>query len=218
MNEWWLLICFLILLLPAIRVVLYPLRKSRVVLLLAPILMVLIGFGYWHWGAGIEWVNYLHAGEKQQRIQTMLKSMKDPAEVIDKLKQTLQAQPDSARGWYLLGRLYASQNQWQSANDAFERAHALQPDDEQIAVNYAQNLWQLNHQQYNDVSRGLLNDILNRNANQPDTLAMLAMDAYQQKNYQLAIDYWQRLLKLVPPQSEESNAIRKAIARAQRKL
>jgi len=218
MNEWWLLICFLILLLLALSVAIYPLRKSRMALFLTPVLIVLVGLSYWHWGAWPEWVNHLEANDKQQRIQTMLKSIRDPAELIAKLKSTLRKQPNSARGWYLLGRLYVSQNQWQQANKAFERAYTLQPDDEQITVNYAQNLWQLNHQTFDNTSRVLLNSVLQRNANQPDALAMLAMDAYQLHHYQQAIDYWQRLLKLASPQSEEAQAIRKAIAKAQHAL
>ena len=206
------------LLLLALSIALYPLRKSRVIMILAPVLIVLVSLAYWRWGAWSEWVNHLQAYEKQQRIQTMLKSMHDPAELIATLKATLHKQPNSARGWYLLGRLYVSQNQWQQANDAFERAHHLQPDDEQITVNYAQNLWQLHHQTFDKTSRALLIGVLKKNANQPDALAMLAMDAYRRDNYQQAIDYWQRLLTLAPPQSEEAQAIRKAIAKAQAKI
>lgn len=216
MNEWWLLACFLIILMLALGVALYPLRKTRLAWLLAPVLLVLISIAYWHWGAWPEWASYLQAREKQQRVQAMLKSMHDPSQLIDKLKATLQKQPNSARGWYLLGRLYVSQNEWQLANDAFAKAHELEPNDEKITVNYAQNLWQINHQTFDKTSRALLTDVLKRNANQPDALAMLAMDAYKRRAYQQAIDYWQRLLKLIPPHSEEAQAIRKAIAKAQR--
>lgn len=216
MNEWSLLICFLILLMLALAVVCYPLRQSRIAIMLsALVLIILAGLAYWHWGSLPEWRQYLQNDVKQQRIQAMMKSMRDPAELIARLKATVQKQPNSARGWYLLGRLYASQNQWQEANDAFATAHELQPEDEQITVNYAQNLWQLNHQQFNDKTRALLNDVLKHNANQPDALAMLAMDAYTRHNYQQAIDYWQDLLKMASPQSEEAGAIRKAIAKAQ---
>lgn len=217
MNEWWRLISLLILLMLALTLALYPWRKSRAVILgAAPVMIVLTGLAYWHWGAGLEWTHYLQEGIRQQRAQSLMKTMHDdPAELIAKLKATVEKQPASARGWYLLGRLYVSQNQWQQANDAFATAHQLQPNDEQITVNYAQNLWQLNNQQFDGTIRTLLNDVLKRNASQPDALAMLAMDAYACHEYQRAIDYWQALLKQVSPQSEEAMAIRKAIAKAQ---
>jgi cytochrome c-type biogenesis protein CcmH/NrfG len=47
---------------------------------------------------------------------------------------------------------------------------------------------------------------------------MLAMDAFQQKDYERAIALWERLLPLMPEQSRDSNAIRQAIAAAQQKL
>lgn len=47
---------------------------------------------------------------------------------------------------------------------------------------------------------------------------MLAMDAFVSHAYEDAIRYWQRLLKLAPEQSEEAQAIRKAIAKAEEHL
>ncbi len=215
MSEWWLLFCLLILMLLAVGIAIYPLRKNRGVMILAPVLVAVAGLAYWHWGAWSGWVEYLQTGKKQQRIQAMMQSIKNPGELIAKLRLTLENEPDSARGWYLLGRLYVSQNQWQQADEAFARAHRLQPENEQITVNYAQNLWQLNHQKFDETSRALLKGVLDKNPEQPDALAMLAMDAYSRHDYQQAIDYWQHLLKFVPPQSEEAQAIRKAIAKAQ---
>lgn len=216
MNKWWLLGCLVILLIFALIAALYPLRKSRLsTMVLAPVLMILVGFAYWHWGSWLDWTQHLRDNVKQARIQTMLNAMHEPAELIEKLKVTLQQQPKSARGWYLLGRIYVSQNQWQEANKAFSIAHQLKPANEQITVNYAQNLWQLNHQKFDDNIRALLKEVLDKNANQPDALAMLAMDAYTRHEYQQAIDYWEHLLRLAPPQSEEAGAIRKAIAKAQ---
>ena len=56
--------------------------------------------------------------------------------------------------------------------------------------------------------------MLQRNPNQPDAIAMLATDAFEQDDFQQAIDYWQHLLDLIPPQSDEAKAIRRAINKA----
>lgn len=219
MNEVWLLAGFISLFLVGLSIVLYPLRKSgRYVLVLIPLLSCLIGLGYWHWGAWPAWTTYLKEAEKQRRAEVMLKSIRDPAELITQLKDRLNQQPDSARGWYLLGRLYVSQTLWQNASEAFAKAHTLEPDNIQITVNYAQSLWQENQQIINPTIRTLLNAVLDKNADDPDALAMFAMDAYKRHDYQTAIDYWQHLLTLAPPQSEDAQAIRKAIAKAQTML
>ncbi|WED41786.1 tetratricopeptide repeat protein [Legionella cardiaca] len=218
MNKW-LLICFLMLVLLALPVILYPFRKSKGISFLLTLMIALaIIAGYWHWGAMPQWQLFLDHEEKQKKVQAVLQSIKNPMQLIEKLKARLQTDPNSARGWYLLGRLYASQEQWVSARDAFEKAHQLNPDDEATTVNYAQSLWQLNQQQFNDAIRALFKKLLQKNPNQPDALAMLAMDAFTAQDYQQAIDYWQQLLKLAPEQSQEAQMIRKAIAKAQQQL
>ncbi len=179
MNEWWLLTGCSLLLMIAVGVVLYPLRAAPRVFFLAPVLILLISLAYWHWGSVGEWIHYLQTREKQQHIQQMLKSMQGPSALIEQLKQAVKEQPNRAKGWYLLGRLYVSQNQWQLADDAFTKAYQLEPDNEQFTLNYVQNAWQMNQQKFTDTHRKLLAHVLEKNPNQPDALAMLAMDAYQ---------------------------------------
>ena len=219
MNEWSLLLVFVVFLIISLIVALYPLQKRAMSgMLLAPIIFSLVAFAYWRWGAWPDLNRFIHQQARQQQAQAMLKSIRNPQELIDRLKARLEQQPDSPRGWYLLGRVFASQEQWPQAHEAFAKAHHLKPDDEQTTVNYAQSLWQLNHQKFNDESRALFQTVLQKNANQPDALAMLAMDAFIGHAYQQAIDYWQRLLKFAPPQSEEAQSIRKAIAKAQHSM
>lgn len=171
--------------------------------------------GYWYWGAWSEWGHHQYQLEKQQSIQALLKSNDNPAIWIKKLKLKLEAHPNSAKGWYLLGRLYASQSDWEDARFAFAKAKQLQPNHIPIIVNYAQSLWQLNHQKFNDETRNLFREVLKQKPEQPDALAMLAMDAFLRHSYKSAIDYWQQLLNIVPPQSDDAKAIHQAIAKAE---
>ncbi len=218
MNEWFLLMSFLVLLVLALCIVLYPLRPFRMrTLLWCPILCVLVAVGYGLWGAWPAWTHHHQEQEKQRRAEALLKTVHDPEELIEKLKAQLKKQPSSVRGWYLLGRLYASQNRWKDACDAFAVAYQKQPDDEQVAVNYVHSLWPFHHQSFDQHSRELLTKILKNNPLQPDALGMRAMDAYARHDYQQAIDDWQRLLKIAPPQSNDAKAIRKAIAKAEEK-
>ncbi|TAL61437.1 MAG: tetratricopeptide repeat protein, partial [Legionella sp.] len=127
----------------------------------------------------------------------------------------LDDKPRSAKGWFLLGKLYSSQTEYGKAQDAFTKAHELNPDDEQFTVFYIHSLWISNNQQFNDAIRQLFKDSLVKNPKQADALAMLAMDAFLEHHNEQAVGYWQRLLQLTAPQSEEAEAIRKAIAKAQ---
>lgn len=219
MNEWWLLSSFIFLSFLALLMALYPLRKSKgVYYLLIPLLTGGISLGYWHWGSWSEWRDYLNHKETQKRVEAVLQTIKGPEELIARMKARLNENPASARGWYLLGRLYASQNHWSLARDAFLKAHQLDPEDEGATVNYGQSLWQVNNQQFNEQIRTLFKVLLQKNPDQADALSMLAMDAFASHDYQKAITYWQQILKLLPSQSEEAAIIRKAIAKAQQAL
>lgn len=198
-----------VLILLAIAIIIYPYKGTfkRLQFMIVLLFAICVSVGYWQWGGWQGLTEY-------NRQQAALKSFKNPQEIIDKLKQHLNASPTSARGWFLLGRLYASQNQWSEAVDAFNQAHLLEPNNEQTTVNYAQSLWQNNHQIFNATIRALFLSILKANPNQPDALSMLAIDAFQEHDYSTAKQYWTHLLSLVPPNSEDAKAIRKAIKRS----
>ena len=219
MNEWWLLLIFFIFFSMAMLIIGWPLKKNKVLLFfIMPVCCILVMSAYWQWGAFGDWRTYLRQQDKQRQVEALLKRSNGPYELIEKLKEKLNEHPDSAHGWFLLGRLYASQNDWENAKNAFSSAYRLTPQDEQIIVNYAQSLWQLNQQVFNESIRSLLQNVLQRNPLQPDSLAMLAMDAYMSHDYQSAIHYWQRLLEIAPQGSEDADAIRKALAKAHDKL
>lgn len=218
-NEWWLLGGLLALLMGALIIALYPLRKSTInMFVLTPVLFCSVAFGYWRWGAWPDLKKFVQQQVRQQQVQAMLQSVSGPQELIDKLKERLANEPKSARGWFLLGRLYASQEQWTDARDAYAKAFKLQPHDEQTTINYAQSLWQVNNQQFDAHIRKLFKSVLKKNREQPDALAMLAMDAFMGHAYQHAITYWRQLLKIAPPNSEDAKAIRKAIAKAEHEM
>lgn len=219
MSEWSLVGVLIVLTVLTSGLVIYPLRRHLIVcLFLIPVIFTGVGFAYFYWGGFSEWHQFKQQSQKQEQAQQLMKSIKSPQELIDKLRAKLDDTPKSAKGWYLLGRLYSNQNDQHNAAKSFAKAYHFQPKNEQFAVNYAHSLWILNQQQFNPEITEIFSKLLLNNPNQPDALAMMAMDAYMSHAYDDAIDYWQRLLKIAAPQSEEADAIRKAIAKAQQQL
>ncbi|KTD82849.1 tetratricopeptide repeat protein [Legionella waltersii] len=219
MNEWWLIGLIFSISLVVCAVLVFPLRRSRILSAsLVSGIMLFVVITYYYWGNFEQWQDYIHRQEAQQLAKNMLKTIKSPQELINKLKNKLDDSPSSAKGWFLLGRLYSSQNELKLSADAFAKAHQLDSSNEQYTVHYAHSLWQMNDQKFNSTILDIFNQLLITNPKQPDALAMLAMSAFINQDYENAINYWQRLLKLAPEQSEEAMAIRKAIAKAQEKL
>jgi len=208
--------CFVFLGLLAILIIAYPLRghSKKSLFVLTPLFVIFIAIAYQHWSGWHSWKQYVQEQYRQEQAKTLIAKIK-PDELITRMRSRLGDTPEDARGWYLLGRLCASQGKWLDARDAFAKAHQLNPADETTTVNYAQSLWQLNNNEFNAQIKRIYSKLLEKNSEQPDALAMLAMDAFTSHNYAQAITYWQKLLKLAPAQSDEANAIRKAIAKAQ---
>jgi len=204
---------FIVLIVLAGLLFLYPARTNRKLsFCLLPCFLVLVGLGYFHWGGFSLWSTYLQKQERIRQAQQVLQSMQSPTEIIQRLQTQLQRRPDSAKGWYLLGRLYSQQKQWPEARAALARAYKLEPDHEQYSVQYAYSLWQAEADKGQAIS--ILHKILQKNPQQADALALLAEQAFQHKQYQAAIGFWRRLLVQVPTDSPEAEALRKAIARA----
>lgn len=216
MNEWWLLTLLIGLTLLTSVLIVYPLRRHLIVsLLLIPVIFVLVFGGYHYWGSFDSWQSYSQNLKKQKQAQALLKSVKNPQQLIEMLRARLNDSPKSAQGWYLLGKLYANQNDQQKAVNSFAKAYQFNPAEESYAVHYAHSLWQANQRRFTEQVREIFLNLLKNNSHQPDALAMLAMDAYNLHHYEQAIKYWQRLLQQAPPQSEEAQAVRRAIAQAE---
>lgn len=215
MNE----LCFLLILFAFLGclLIIYPLKaQMRFSLICFPIVMLIVFIGYSYWGSYTSWKKLIQRQERQQKVQQVLKSIENPSQLMQQLKSKLDNNPQSAKGWYLLGRVYASQNDVQQATEAFATAYHLKPNEERFAVHYVHSLWQANAQKFNPEILNILKNVLDKNPKQPDALAMCAMDAYIRHDYDKAINYWQQLLSFTPEQSEASFALRKAIVQAQK--
>ena len=219
MAEIYLILSLTMLSLMALGVCFYPLYRAMglKVLWILPLLASLLVGGYMYWGGWHDWASFEHKQRKLQEARAMLKHLKSPDLLIKTLEKTVKLKQHDAKAWFLLGKLYSNQAHWLKAKAAFAQAHRLNTQNEQYTVYYANALWQLNKQRFTPAILKLFQQLLDKNPNQPDALAMLAMSAYQTHDYKQAITYWRRLLRLVPPNSAEAQALINAISKAEQK-
>ena len=118
----------------------------------------------------------------------------------------------------LLGRLYASQQQFNNANFALTHAYQLAPHNVDILFNYAEVLSLQNNDHLTDQSAKLLQEILILQPDNDAACNLLAIYAYQQKDYQSAINFWEKILPHYSPNSADEQALLQAIAKAQAAL
>ena len=207
------LLIFVIILMVGLAI--YPLRHMRVLcgVLFLLISAIICGI-YWYCGSWNLWHESQRNLAQQAKVRKILASKNGVQEILLRLTTHLKTHPEDARGWFLLGRLYMNQENWQSAYNAFKHAFRLSPTDEKIILNYVRSAAILHHQRLNTESIQLLNDVLTKNPDQPDALMLLASDAYTRHQYQLAITHLQHLLHVLPQDSAEAKNIRQLIAKA----
>lgn len=118
MNDWLFIGLFACSIMVALALFALPLRNQFKAssLRVLPVFIALILIGYWQWGGFTAWQAYRNQQLKQQQAEALLKTFKTPAELAAKLRAQLDDSPASARGWFLLGKLLASQQQWLDIN------------------------------------------------------------------------------------------------------
>ena len=135
---------------------------------------------------------------------------------VEKLAKKLEQNPNDAQGWLMLARSYVSMERFAEAASAYEHATQLNANDASVWADYAEasamaNGRRLAGKPTEAVKRALQLDPTNQKA-----LAIAGSAAFEAKDYQKAVDYWQKLVALVPPDSEIAQTAAEEIAKAKK--
>jgi len=143
---------------------------------------------------------------------------KSPDELIAAVNDRLKKQDNSAQGWFLLGKLYNAKQDYPAANDAFAKAYALAPNDIEINAAYAQVIYLQNQGHITPEALKMLYYVISQSPRHPGALNLLATIAYNEKNYQLALNSWQQIVDNFPPDTQAGKTIRIAMDNAKQQL
>ena len=169
----------------------------------------------------------LYTGENAQNLKGFVLAARSGANIahvppmvfdmVAKLEKRLQENPNDADGWARLGRAYAVMERTDDALAAYDRAYALAPDNAAVLADYA---WILFNQDPSQTT-GRVNELYTRlyqlDARNPDVLWFLGFAAYQRSEFRKAVGFWERLLKLLPPEDPGREHLQQAIASARGK-
>lgn len=133
---------------------------------------------------------------------------------IDKLAERLKQNPNDAQGWTMLARSYMMQERFSDAASAYEHLTTLTPQDAAVWADYAEALALANSQNLAGKPTEAINRALQIDPKNQKALDLAGSAAYQAGDYKKAIDYWQKLLTLLPPGSDELKTITAQISKA----
>jgi cytochrome c-type biogenesis protein CcmH len=130
------------------------------------------------------------------------------------LAKRLQTNPADAQGWTMLARSYNSMERWGEAAGAYAKATELQPKDADLLAEYAFVSAMASGQSLEGRPKELIDQALKIDPENAKALQLAGSAAFQAKDYKKAIEYWERVLKRVPPNSEVAQAMTERINEA----
>ncbi len=139
--------------------------------------------------------------------------------LADDLRNRLSERPEDLEGWLLLGRSLKSLQRFAEAREALETAYRIAPENPLVMVELAEaRLFASGQQTLGDDSRDLLQAALAQDPGLQKGVWLLGIDAAQRGDDATAVEYWQRLLELLGPDSEVAPAVREQISLARTRL
>lgn len=166
---------------------------------------------------------YNHLGNPRAAASVATASAAEPhagddgdtmALAINALAQRLRAAPDDADGWYTLARSYETLGRYDDAAAAYREVLRLAPAQPQVLADLADALLSANQGAPDAASIAAVAQALAANPDQPKALALAGMMALRRGDAAQALEYWQRLQGLLPPDSEAARQIETNIAQA----
>jgi len=134
--------------------------------------------------------------------------------LVERLAARLQQTPDDAEGWMLLGRSLSMLEKFERAAQAYARASQLAPRDANILTDYADALAMAHGRRLEGEPTALVKRALEIDPAHVKALALAGSAEFERGSFAAAIDYWERILKLIPPQSEFARSVSESIAEA----
>jgi cytochrome c-type biogenesis protein CcmH len=184
-------------------------RLGRAVPLLAALLLPLLGLGlYLHWGAS----------DKLELAREFAQPLHSMDEMTARLEKAVKVQPDSAEGWYFLGRAYMTQERFADAAAAFERAASLSGRQPEVLGQWAQALYFSGGKKMTAATKAMADEALQRNPQEVTTLGLLGIVSWEDNHYADAVGYWERLVAVLPADDPSRAAIQSGIERARQRL
>jgi cytochrome c-type biogenesis protein CcmH len=148
---------------------------------------------------------YYWLGTPQAIDPLRAKKMDDDkiSSMVDGLAAKLKANPDNPKGWAMLARSYKVMGRLQDAEDAYAKAGQVIETDPDLLADYADLLAVRAGDNLDGRPLELINKALALNPMHPMSLMLAATAAYRQGRYDAAVNYWEKLVPMMDPESPD---------------
>lgn len=130
------------------------------------------------------------------------------------LRTKLHNNPDDAMGWLLLGRIGMANRDIETSAGAMKKAYRLEPHNADIQLGYAQALMLTGEEGEADQARQMLRRIIAKDRTNIRALSLLAFDAFERNEYQVAAEAWSLMRDLIGADDPRAQMLERSIERA----
>jgi cytochrome c-type biogenesis protein CcmH len=135
-------------------------------------------------------------------------------DMVAKLAARMELNPDDAKGWVMLARSYKAMGRYEESARAFGKAGKVVNEDPSLLTDYAEALALSTGGSLRGRPSELIARALRLDPEFPDALVLAGTAAYEREDYAAAAAHWERLLKLLPPDSEDALSLAESIKKA----
>lgn len=168
---------------------------------------------YRYWGASDQLAEAKELQQQVAKVKQEIQQLGSRQAIIAELEARVKKTPKQAKGWYLLAKLYLNGGEQEKSLTAMQQAQTLDPDNPQYWLGVVTIRFVKSHH-LNNNDKTLLRQVLAKQANNINALNLFAIDAYHQHHYDLALQYWQKILSVVPADSDDAAHIRNMMTQA----
>ena len=134
--------------------------------------------------------------------------------MVARLAAHLRENPEDGTGWALLGRSYAAMGRFPESVDAYAKAAVRNPRDAQLLADFADALAMARGRSLEGEPEKLLARALEIEPDNLKALALAGTAAFGRRDYRAAQAHWEKMLRLVPADSEEARSIQASVDEA----
>jgi cytochrome c-type biogenesis protein CcmH len=134
--------------------------------------------------------------------------------MVQGLAERLAQNPEDVEGWKMLGQSYGALERYAEAANAYSKAAIRAPRDAHLLVDLADALAMARGRNMQGEPDELVLRALQIDSKNLKGLALAGGAAFDRNEFATAARYWQRMLPLVPPESEDARTIQANIDEA----
>lgn len=137
----------------------------------------------------------------------------DVEKMVSDLAARMEKNPGDTKGWVVLARSYRAMNRLPEAENAFNKIGDALYQNATLLAEYGDVLATRAMGNFDGKPMEMVERALKLEPENPMALSLAATAAYNRNDFAKAIAYWEQLLKIVPPDSEDANWLTQAIAK-----